>query len=346
MTPVPAVLPLAAPGEPVRYVLIDDEPLYRQAIGTAAGTVLELAGGYASVEAFLAIHRQPCHVLVLDLCLNRQTGDTAVLQGVRAIRQLAGLGHRVVVYTADERPEPVARCVAAGAVAFVSKYASYDLTALSRVIDEAGRHGRVVTAALHDALRELAARCHDIRLSGTLEETLVLLDRGLTDAQIARTRQLSVRTIEDHKRKILEIFGAAMEARGQGFGGLARDLGVGPGDLVNDQAAHRPARGLMARAMPWARAGSTSGPRLALAREGVRVGARQRCVQDGVLGLLHGGDREVDRVLRVALGDLGLQFGLADVVLSLLVRGPLVQLRDMRLPPVLHGLPVLCGRVL
>ena len=63
----------------------------------------------------------------------------------------------------------------------------------------------------------------------------------------------SARTIEDHKRKILEIFGAAMDARHQGFAGLARDLGIGPGDLVNDQAGHRPARGLIARGLPWAR---------------------------------------------------------------------------------------------
>lgn len=252
MTSGPPVLPLAAAGAPVRYVLIDDEPRYRLALDAPAGTCLELAGGYQSVEAFIAIQRQPCHVVVLDLCLNRQTGDKAVLQGVRAISLLAGqLGHRVVIYTADERPEPVARCVAAGAAAYVSKYD--DSPSLARAVDEVGRHDAIVTGALHQALRELASRSCDIRLSGTLEQTLVLLDSGMGDAQIARARCLSTRTIEDHKRKILEIFGHAMEARQHGFAGLTRDLGVGPGDLVNDQAAHRPARGLIARAMPWAR---------------------------------------------------------------------------------------------
>jgi DNA-binding NarL/FixJ family response regulator len=253
MTGRPPVLPPAAAGEPVRYVLIDDEPRYRQAIDVPDGLDLMLAGSYGTVEAFIAIQRQPCHVVVLDLCLNRQTGDKAVLQGARAIRQLTGqLGHQVVVCTADERAEPVARCVAAGAAAYISKYD--DSPALARAVDEVGRYGSIVSDCRHQALRKLAASCRDVRLSGTLEETLALLETGMTDLEIARKRQLSARTIEDHKRKILEIFGTTMEDRHQGFAGLSRDLGIRPGDLVNDPAGQRPARGLIARTMPWVKA--------------------------------------------------------------------------------------------
>jgi DNA-binding NarL/FixJ family response regulator len=252
MTGAPHVLPLAAADEPVRYVVIDDEPRYRQPLDVRGGLDLELVGGYGTVEAFLAIQRWPCHVVVLDLCLNRQTGEKAVIQGVRAIGQLVGqFGHRVVVHTADERPEPVARCVAAGAAAYVSKYD--DTPALARVVDEVGRQGSVVSEHLHQALRKLAAGCRDVRLSATLEETLALLETGMSDTEIASRRHLSARTIEDHKRKILEIFGTTMEARHQGFAGLARDLGIRPGDLVNDRPGQRPARGLIARSMPWAR---------------------------------------------------------------------------------------------
>jgi DNA-binding NarL/FixJ family response regulator len=252
MTEGPPVLPLASGGEPVRYAMIDDEPRYRQAIGIPGGPNLILVGGYGSVEAFIAIQRQPCHVVVLDLCLNRQTGDEAVLQGVRAIRQLTGThGHRVLIFTADERPEPVARCVAAGAAGYVSKYE--DPAALGQAIDEVGRDGHIVSASLHDALRRLAARCRDIRLTDTLEETLALLDTGMTDVDIAAQRQLSPRTIEDHKRKILEIFGTSLEAPHRGYAQLARELGIKPGDLVNDRAGPRPARGLIARGMPWQR---------------------------------------------------------------------------------------------
>ena len=248
----PPVLPLASADEPVRYVLIDDEPRYRQAIDTQGSPQLVLAGGYGSVDAFIAVQRQPCHVVVLDLRLNRQTGDKAVLQGVRAIRQLtSAFGQRVLIFTADERPEPIARCVAAGAAGYISKYD--EPATLAHAIDEVGRHGSIVTDSLHDALRRLTARCRDIRLSDTLEDTLILLETGMTDLDIAVRRHLSPRTIEDHKRKILELFGTSLEARRQGFAQLTRELGITPGDLVNDQAGQRPARGLIARAMPWRR---------------------------------------------------------------------------------------------
>lgn len=257
MTGGPPVLELASPGEPVRYVMIDDESRYRQAIDTTGGGPdLMLVGGYPSVEAFIGVQSRPCHVVVLDLCLNRQTGEVAVLQGVRAIRLLVGtFGQRVLVFTADERPEPVARCVAAGAVGYVSKYD--DPAALAHAINEVGRHGYIVSSSLHDALRQLTKRCRDIRLSDTLEETLILLETGMTDSEVAARRQLSPRTIEDHKRKILEIFGTSLEAPHQGFAQLARDLGIQPGNLVNDQAGARPARGLIARAMPWRRGDSS-----------------------------------------------------------------------------------------
>ncbi|MBT8224892.1 MAG: response regulator transcription factor [Dactylosporangium sp.] len=135
---------------------------------------------------------------------------------MRAIRHLAGeLGHRVLVHTADARPEPVARCVAAGALGYVSKYHD-DTTMLARATAEIARNGAVRSPALTGALCQLVHQCRDVRLSDTLEATLLLLDRGLTDMEIARRRHLSVRTVEDHKRKILEIFGQDMEDRQQG----------------------------------------------------------------------------------------------------------------------------------
>ena len=176
-----------------------------------------------------------------------------MLQGVRSIRQLADqFGHRILVYTADPRPEPVARCVAAGAAGFVDKY-NDDLGVLAQAVEEIGRNGHIVTGSLHDVLRKLARTCHDIRLSDTLEETLVLLAQGLKDVEIAKLRCLSAKTIEDHKRKILAEFGNGLEARVTGFANLTRELGIAPGDIVNDPAGHRPRRGLIARAMPWRR---------------------------------------------------------------------------------------------
>ena len=129
----------------------------------------------------------------------------------------------------DPRPEPVARFVATGAAGFFDKY-NDDFGVLVQAVDEIGRSGHIVTGSLHNALRKLARACRDVRLSDTLEETLVLLEQGMKDVDIAKIRCLSAKTIEDHKRKILAEFGER------------------PGG-----AGHRPRRKVIARAMPWQR---------------------------------------------------------------------------------------------
>lgn len=245
-------LPLAGDGEVVRYVVVDDEPIYRkQVLPSLAGCPIERVGDFGTVEA-LVTAAPACHVVVLDLTLNRQTGDEAILQGVRAVNLLVEqIQHRVVLHTADERPEPVARCVAAGAAGYVSKFAPDEL---ARAVFEVGRHGRVMTRTADEALRELARRSHDIRLSAPLEETLRLLGRGLTDVRVAELRHVSRRTVEGHKRKILELFGEHMEKERMGFVDLARELGVRPGDIVNDIPGGRPLKGWLMHQMPWSRA--------------------------------------------------------------------------------------------
>jgi hypothetical protein len=44
MTAGPPVVPLASADEPVRYVIIDDEPRYRQGLGAANGARLVQVG--------------------------------------------------------------------------------------------------------------------------------------------------------------------------------------------------------------------------------------------------------------------------------------------------------------
>jgi DNA-binding NarL/FixJ family response regulator len=253
-------LPLAAADELVNYVVIDDEPLYRGGIAHPAYPLLLRVGGYGSVDDFIGLQQWPCHVVVLDLCLNRQTGDRAVLQGVRAIRRLVEeFGQRVLVYTAEERPEPIARCVMAGAAGYVSKYGP-DTAAVAQAVDEIGRHGEIVTKELHDPLRALLRSCPDVRLTIAQEQTLVLLCSRLPMKEIAARQYLAVKTIEQHKVAILKQFSEQMNSREMGFAELAHFLGVLPGDLVNDEAGPRVGKGRLAKAMPWARRATRKSP--------------------------------------------------------------------------------------
>jgi len=82
-----------------------------------------------------------------------------------------------VVYTADERPGPVARCDAAGAAAYISEYD--DSPALARAVDEVGRHGSIVGDSLHQALRRSGRSVRRHPALGHLEEALALLETGM-----------------------------------------------------------------------------------------------------------------------------------------------------------------------
>ena len=122
----------------------------------------------------------------------------------------------------------MAGCLAAGAAGFVDKY-NDDFGVLAQAVDEIGH---IVTGAL----RKLARKCRDVRLSDTLEETPVLLEQDMKDVDITKIRCLSAKTIEDHKRKILAAFGDDLEARVTGFANLTCERGIAPGNIVDDRA--------------------------------------------------------------------------------------------------------------
>jgi hypothetical protein len=76
----------------------------------------------------------------------------------------------------------------------------------------------------------------------------------MSDLEIARKRQLSARTIEDHKRKILEVFGTIMEARHQGSQGSPATWASGAVTSSMIQPGTDQRGGLIAHAIPWAKA--------------------------------------------------------------------------------------------
>lgn len=63
---------------------------------------LELVGGYPDVESFTAIQNEPCHVIVLDLCLTGAPGTPP------SCRASSGLSNRVAGMTIT-RPRSLGR---------------------------------------------------------------------------------------------------------------------------------------------------------------------------------------------------------------------------------------------
>lgn len=203
------------PGDgPVRVVLADDEPVVRAGVRAVLSldpdveVVAEAGDGHEAVDAVLR-HRP--RVVVLDVRMPRLDGLAAAAE-VR--RSAPGTG--IVVLTTFGEDEYVARALAVGADAFVLK--SGDPRELSLAVHAAATGAaflspavarRLVDAHRDGALvRRAGARARVERLTPRERDVLLLLARGLSNAQIGRELHLVEGTVKGHVSALLEVLGA------------------------------------------------------------------------------------------------------------------------------------------
>ena len=217
---------------PLRVVVVDDHPLYREGLVTAMSAMsdVEVVGeaGDGQEAVRVATELVP-DVVVMDLHM-------PVLNGIDATRQItAGLPSvAVLVLTMLEGDDSVFAAVRAGARGYLLKGAdraeiarALHAVANGEVVFSAGIAGRVLAffaagpgaAAALDPFPGLTEREREI---------LDLVARGLTNAEIARRLVVSDKTVRNHVSNVfakLQVAGRA-EAVAR-----ARDAGLGSSPL-------------------------------------------------------------------------------------------------------------------
>ena len=221
---------------PLRVVVVDDHPLYREGLVTAMGAmpgvtvVGEAADGEQAVQR--AAELSP-DVVVMDLHM-------PVLNGIDATRRIAAEHPQVavLVLTMLEGDDSVFAAVRAGARGYLLKGA--DRAEIARALQGVA-HGEVVFSA------GIASRVLSFFAAGpgaasaTLEpfpqltererEVLDLVARGLTNAEIARRLVVSDKTVRNHVSNVfakLQVAGraeAVARARDAGLGGQSESAG-------------------------------------------------------------------------------------------------------------------------
>ncbi len=191
--------------EPIRVLVVDDHPVVRQGLRTFLDlqddvTVVAEAGDAASAVD-LAIALRP-DVVLLDL---RMPGD----DGVSALRSLRarGLTCRVLILTSFTGADAVLPALRAGADGYI--YKDVDPVALITAI-RAVHQGHVL---MHpDVARRLTATDSAVR-SGNLtrreRDVLTEIARGRSNREIARTLDVSEKTVKTHVSAILAKLGVA-----------------------------------------------------------------------------------------------------------------------------------------
>ncbi len=209
--------PPGPPTEPVRVLLVDDEPLVRAGLAMLIDTepglrvVGEAADGAAGVE--LAMHLRP-DVVVMDVRM-------PILDGVQATRRLIGDGFitdhgfpvAVLILTTFHEDEAVHQALRAGASGFLLKNTAPHLLADAiRAVAAGGAwlDPQVARRLLGDFTARPVTALPDPdleRLTVREREVLVLAAHGLTNQRIAEHLVLSEATVKTHLGRILSKLG-------------------------------------------------------------------------------------------------------------------------------------------
>jgi DNA-binding NarL/FixJ family response regulator len=193
----------------VRVLIADDHTLVRESLaGLLQGdagivVVAQAADGVETVEKALATRPD---VVITDLSMPRLGG----LEVVRRLRE-ALPDTRVLVLTMHKEDEYVLQAVRAGASGYLVKdSAAAELLAAVRAL-HAGRgyFGPQAAMTLAEQLQHPERALDDPygQLTTREREVFHLLAEGLTTKEIARRLDISVKTAENHRGRVLDKLG-------------------------------------------------------------------------------------------------------------------------------------------
>ncbi len=186
----------------MRVLLADDHRLVRAGLRAlldeldGVQVVAEAADGGEAVERVLEFSPT---IALLDIAMPRLSGIGA-LQRIRA----AGSATKVVLLSMHEDIEYVGEAMRAGAAGYVIKDAAVEELALALQAVARGDHYTSPRIS-HKLAGAFASRTGIApALTARQTEILRLVAQGLSSKEIARSLDLSVKTVETHRTQIME----------------------------------------------------------------------------------------------------------------------------------------------
>jgi DNA-binding NarL/FixJ family response regulator len=182
----------------MKALLVDDHALFREALSLLIGARLPKlqllqAGSLAEALATLALHGD-VQLVLLDLNLP----DSKGLDSIDAMRRQAPQA-RLVVLSADDRPETVEQAIERGACGFVAKTARGDTLALALQITlDGGVYLPPRDALGLPALPAAQTAAAALGLSARQVDVLRLLIEGQSNKLMCRALALSEGTVKTH----------------------------------------------------------------------------------------------------------------------------------------------------
>ncbi|MFJ6672777.1 response regulator [Actinosynnema sp. NPDC091369] len=215
-----------------RVLLVDDHPIFLKGLrgeleGAPDITVVGDAGN--AEDAVVSVGRHRPDVVVMDLRIPRAPDTEPVMCGPAVIRRIAEVvpDSRVLVLSMHEEPEHVFAAVRAGAHGYLRKeelevVQAVRIVAKGKMVFDPKVWQALLTMSVAAAGGELP-----LHLTRAEYKTLLLVVRGLTNAQIATEIGLSAKTVAN---RVLEIQGKLQVRSRQELVDKARRHGIGGTD--------------------------------------------------------------------------------------------------------------------
>lgn len=185
---------------PVRVVLADDHPIWRDGVRADLGTGFEVVGEAATAEeAIAAIRAHRPDLVVCDLQMPGGGG----LAVVRACAEEA----RIVILTVSEQERDLLDAVAAGAVGYLTKATPGDelRAALRRAAAGEPVFSPSLAMLVLGEFRRMSKQATGLDpLTDREREVLQHVARGYTYREVGEQLHIAPKTVENHVRNILD----------------------------------------------------------------------------------------------------------------------------------------------
>lgn len=226
-------------GETINIMVVSDVRLYREGLAASLAQRhrLAIAGTANNIDDLSRVDE--CHpdVIVLDMSAR---GSLDAIRRVSASSSRA----RMIAFAVEETERDVLLCAEAGAAGFVPCDGTID--DLVNTIHSVARGELLCTpriaAMLFRALHTQGPRHDGDRLALTLtareREIAPLIDRGLSNKEIAAQLGIEVATVKNHVHNLLEKLQVA--SRGEAAARLRAGVGAPSVNLRRDELARSP----------------------------------------------------------------------------------------------------------
>ena len=194
-----------------RIIIADDHDLFRRGVKATIGDVPEwtvVAEASDGQEAVRLAGSLSPDVAILDMSM-------PLLNGLEAARQILAIapGTRVLMLTAHDSEQLVREVLDAGAHGYLLKSDAGRLlvTALEALLDDRPFFTTKVAQMLVEGYlhRRDAGVTESSRLSPRERHIVQLLAEGQSNKEVARTLEISVKTVETHRSNIMRKMGFA-----------------------------------------------------------------------------------------------------------------------------------------